>query len=95
MLNHPMQPVYLDEYGVVRFKTNKIVELLLARGPFNLNDLACMDLDKNDREQLAQLIGYSVSGFTGLSYVSDKTRWAAEGAAVAFLKELAAYEAGA
>ncbi len=42
----PMQPVGLDDHGVVRFR---------------------------DREQFAMLIGYSVSGFSELSYVSDRS----------------------
>lgn len=69
---HPIQPVQFDEHGTVRFKANEIVKFLLDKGPFDLNDLAMMNFKDEDREQLAQLIGYSVGGFGELSYVSDE-----------------------
>ena len=59
--------------GIIRFKQNAIVRLLLDTGKFNLNDIARMNFSNEDHEQLAQLIGYSLSGFGELSYVSDKT----------------------
>lgn len=72
----PIQPVYRDEQGVVRFRANAVVSFLYqwasARG-MGLNELALMPFDAADREQFAQLIGYSVSGFGDLSYVSDET----------------------
>lgn len=80
-MNHPMQPIILDEEGVVRFKSNKIVEFLLDAGPFDLNQLALMPFDADDRMQLAQLIGYSVSGFGDLSYANDAAVEAADAAA--------------
>jgi hypothetical protein len=69
---HPIQPVELDKHGVIRFKQNAIVRYLLDAGPFDLNQLALMPFSREDREQFAQLIGYSVSGFSELDYVSDK-----------------------
>ena len=68
MAKHPMQPVEIDDHGVARFKVNKIVRLLLDAGPLDLNKLACMNFSDEDRAQLAQLIGYSVSGYGDLSY---------------------------
>ena len=38
-----------------------------------MNDLNSRVFSIEDREQFAQLIGYSVSGFGDLSYVSDET----------------------
>ena len=74
-IKNPMQPIIFDEHKVIRFKDNKIVRYLLDNGGIDLNDLA--DLSKNflqdDQEQFAQLIGYSVSGFGDLNYVSKKT----------------------
>lgn len=75
---HPIQPLYKDEEGTIRFKSNKIVRFLLDAGPYDLNTLAVMDFSREDREQFAQLIGYSLSGFGELSYVSDKTYKQAE-----------------
>jgi hypothetical protein len=74
---HPLQPLVKDEYGVVRFKPNKIVRYLLDNGGIDLNWLATIDFSREDREQFAQLIGYSLSGFSELSYVRDKTYIAA------------------
>ncbi len=74
MNNNPMQPVYLDESGVARFKSNAIVRYLLDAGPFDMNSIAHLpNISNEDREQFAQLIGYSVSGYSELSYVSDKS----------------------
>jgi hypothetical protein len=82
---HPMQPVVLvpgGAGGVARFKENAIVTFLYetshARG-CGMNQLMLMPFNREDREQFAQLIGYSVSGFAELSYVSDEAaRRAAE-----------------
>ena len=79
--DHPIQPLYSDESGTTRFKHNAIVCFLLDAGPFDMNQLAVMEFSREDREQFAQLIGYSLSGFGELSYVRDKTyRRAAESA---------------
>lgn len=66
MIKHPIQPTYKDEHGTVRFKSNTIVEYLAKS---RLNELAEKNFPQEDWQQLAQLIGYSVSGFGGLSYV--------------------------
>lgn len=68
---HPTQPTELDERGVRRFKRNHIVEYLLNHGGIDLNAIACLDFPREDRVQFAQLIGYSVDGFSTLSYVDD------------------------
>jgi hypothetical protein len=65
---HPMQPIEMVD-GVARFKRNAIVGYL-ASG--RLNELAALDFPREDWEQLAQLIGYSVSGFGDLSYASEE-----------------------
>lgn len=78
MVRHPIQPLSIDPVGVVRFKKNAIVAFLLEAGPFNMNTLAEMDFSREDREQFAQLIGYSLSGFGELPYVSNETYEAAE-----------------
>lgn len=75
---HPVQPLIVDEYEVLRFKGNAIVRFLLDAGPFDMNQLALMPFTVEDREQFAQLIGYSLSGFGELSYVTDETYARAE-----------------
>lgn len=70
--DHPMQPIIRDKDGTPRFKANAIVRFLLDDGPNDLNRLARIPFSDEDREQLAQLIGYSVSGFAELSYASDR-----------------------
>lgn len=77
-MKHPIQPLEKDTRGTPRFKSNAIVEYLLKEGPFDLNHLACQKFNAEDREQFAQLIGYSLGGFGELSYVSDETYAAAE-----------------
>ncbi len=71
---HPIQPL-VQKCGCLRFKKNAIVRHLLdfaqPRG-CGLNEIAGMDFSKEDRQQLAQLIGYSLSGYSELSsYVDD------------------------
>ena len=74
--HHPVQPVVVDSYKVYRFKENKIVKILLEAASegrrLDLNMIAMMDIPREDRVQFAQLIGYSVSGWGDLSYVSDE-----------------------
>ena len=78
---HPVQPLVIDRDGVVRFRGNAIVRYLLElakRNGTGLNELAMMGFADADFEQLAQLLGYSLSGFGELSYVSDETYALAE-----------------
>ena len=70
----PMQPIIMDKHGVARFKANNIVRWLLDTGPMGLSKIALNPgFTREDREQFAQLIGYSVSGFGDLSYTSEET----------------------
>ena len=64
-----MQPIVIVD-GIARFKENAIVAFL-AHG--RMNELARLPFSREDHEQLAQLIGYSVSGFGDLSYASEET----------------------
>lgn len=71
-MKNPIQPLANDEHGVLRFKPNAIVRHLLDAHPTcDMNRLACMDFTDDDRQQFAQLIGYSLSGYGDLGYVSD------------------------
>ena len=72
-MRHPMQKVYRDREGTLRFRENGIVSTLLDSGPFTMNSLATIKFSRADREQFAQLIGYSVSGIGELEYVKRKT----------------------
>lgn len=68
-----MQPLYIDENGTVRFKHNAIISYLFdSKKPLDLNEIACMPFSAQDREQLSQLLGYSVGGYADLSYVRRK-----------------------
>ena len=71
-MKHPIQKLERDETGTIRFRKNAIVRYLLDSGKEDMNSLAFMNFSDEDREQFAQLIGYSLSGFSELSYVSDK-----------------------
>ena len=65
---YPMQPMQNK-----RFEANPIIEHFIE----DLNAVAiwCQlnDIDGKYQEQLAQLIGYSLSGYGELSYVSDES----------------------
>lgn len=81
---HPMQPLIKDKLGCIRFKKNAIVEYLLDHGGIDMNQLAGMDFSKEDRQQFAQLIGYSLSGYGELrSYVTNKAWERANSQAIA------------
>ena len=72
-MKQPIQPLEIDEHGILRFKKNALVCHLLDHGGLDMNDLAMVDCPKEDREQFAQLIGYSHSGSSDLSYMTDAT----------------------
>lgn len=70
-MNHPIQPLEMKN-GVLRFKRNPIVRYLLDHGGIDMNRLAELPFEDADREQFAQLIGYSLGGFSDLSYASEE-----------------------
>jgi hypothetical protein len=43
------------------------------QGTLDLGKLMTMDFPQEDREQFAQLMGYSIAGYHELSYVSDES----------------------
>ena len=83
----PMQPVHEDAHGAHRFRKNVIVDALVdrdtergrvypdfpARSDGGMNWIGSQGFSREDQEQLAQLVGYSVSGYHELSYVSDES----------------------
>ena len=72
-MKQPIQPTYVTEKGQMRFHPNKIVEYLLEKGGLDLNHLASQpEFPREDWVQFAQLIGYSVDGWSSLSYVTDQ-----------------------
>ncbi len=71
----PMQPI-VKVGEVVRFKKNGLVDALYEHGVktgLGMNELSLMQFSDEERMQFAQLIGYSVSGYGNLSYVSDES----------------------
>lgn len=92
MQHHPIQPLVQDPHGVTRFKENAIVRHVLefarTRG-CGLNELSVIEFSDEDRQQFAQLIGYSLSGYGDLSYVSNEAFAAAEACACAPADQLA------
>jgi hypothetical protein len=69
-MKHPMQKIKFADDGVIRFVQNDIISYLVDIGAIDLNKLAVMEFSKADRRQLSQLIGYSVSGYGGLSHAA-------------------------
>lgn len=80
-MKHSLQNIIKDDNGVIRFQENLIVSHLVKAYPGGLNALAEKEFSNEDWEQLAQLIGYSVSGFGDLSYASDEAIAEADGIA--------------
>ena len=78
-MRHPIQPLAPDAQGVIRFKANAIVQHLLDSHPAcDMNKLHTMEFSNADRQQFAQLIGYSLSGYGELrGYVDDVSYLAA------------------
>lgn len=69
------QPIVIAADGIVRFKANPIVKYLLDNGRVDLNQIAAIAqstgrFTDEDQALFAQLIGYSVSGWGSLSYVT-------------------------
>lgn len=68
----PLQPIEYENDGVIRFRRNRIVRWLLDAGPFDMNQIAMLPgITPQEEAQFAALIGYSVSGWGDLSYVSE------------------------
>ena len=71
----PTQPILKDSNGHLRFVGNKIVAHLLQVSKSHdcgLHELSCMNhFSIEDWRQFAQLIGYSLSGYSELGYVDD------------------------
>lgn len=86
-LKHPIQPCADDGRGVLRFKANAIVQHLLDNGGIDMNAIARLSVSREDREQFAQLIGYSLSGAGELGYVSDEVLESAREQAASGLTE--------
>jgi hypothetical protein len=65
---HPQQQIADDGKGVLRFRKNNVVDRLVNEIPGGHNYVMTFDAPREDFAQLAQLIGYSVSGYQSLSY---------------------------
>lgn len=64
----PMQKVVRVD-GVIRFRKNAIVRMLVDEGSITLNQVADRDFSQEDMEQFIQLIGFSVCG--AVPYMSE------------------------
>jgi hypothetical protein len=62
-MKHPIQPFESDYDGVIRFRPNMIVSLLLETSKFTLTDISRMPFSNDDYQQLIQLLGYTFSGY--------------------------------
>jgi len=71
MTEHPMQAIIVDKNGAHRFSANAICRYLIDNGSIDLNEIATHGFSPEDQRQFAQLIGYSLSGYSELSNVDD------------------------
>lgn len=69
----PWQPLVQDDNGVVRFKSNAVLDYFFMQNHITLLDIMKKqdDFISEDFEQLYMLIGYSVDGFVGQLKVTD------------------------
>lgn len=75
---NPIQPLVMVD-DVLRYKENKVVRALFEHGQatgLDMNELIVRRFDNDDYVQFAQLIGYSHSGASTLSYFPDEV-WSA------------------
>lgn len=71
-VKNPIQPLEKDHLGTMRFKANAIVRRMVDEGDCVMNKIAFWhNISADDRQQFAQLIGYSLTGYGELSYVDD------------------------
>lgn len=89
---HPMQPI-IWKNNIIRFKENKLVRMLLehsSKTGLDLNTLTektyYKPSYKEDWNQFAQLIGYSVSGFSELNYANKNIIYEADKRAQIMIK---------
>lgn len=72
---HSIQPPVYDSPGVLRFKKNPIVVDLLDTHPtMDMNRISRrvgQDFSPDDYQHFMQLIGYSVSGYSGTTYADS------------------------
>lgn len=69
---HPIQPLTKGTGEILRFKENEIIRMLELTGKINLNEIVGEDFSDEDKQQLMQLLGYSLSGYADLPFVTDK-----------------------
>lgn len=84
----PMQPILVAADGIVRFKENRIVKQLLEAAQwvgYDLNAIALGAFTDDERMQLAQMMGHSVSEYGGLPFVSTASRDRADAIAAAVI----------
>jgi hypothetical protein len=89
---HPMQPVYRDQDGRVRFHKNGIIRRLVDTKVISLNMISQWHgtypgISQDDVDQFWQLLGYSVGGYSELEFISDEAVKTAESVAAAMEKE--------
>lgn len=72
---HVQQQIVKDEQGRKRFRKNVLIDQIVEQagspshtGQTGLNYVATLPASREDRAQLAQLMGYSVDGYLSLSY---------------------------
>ena len=69
-VRHPQQPVVQVD-GIDRYLQNDIIAWLFDTGKIDLNAISTMGFKTADQCQLAQLLGYSLSGYGDLHYTKE------------------------
>jgi hypothetical protein len=70
-MKQPMQPIYIDHQDVTRFKNNGVVQWIIDSKKLSLNDIDTEAFPAEDVAQFWQMLGYSTSGYGGLSFIPE------------------------
>lgn len=71
-MDHPMQPIYRDKDGILRFRANGIIRKIAEDKMIDLNAVpnwmhTFPGITQDDVDQFWQLMGYSVGGYVELA----------------------------
>lgn len=70
---HPLQDIYLDTDGTIKFRENRIVASMFNSWEIDPKNNHELEFSDRDKRQLAMLIGLNVDDFMRLPYVDEDT----------------------
>lgn len=71
---HPLQDIFLDTDGIVKFRENRIIASMFNSGKIDWRKIDRSEFSDEDKRQLAMLMGLSVDDFACLPYIDEDTK---------------------